>query len=1205
MSTSILKSLTVALLLSLLMPLISVAQEGMPAIRPCGVDIMQQQWKKDASWLSRERAINQAILQRYYITAPGAGATAPAVVTLPVVVHIVNENPNAYTDAQVTAAINLLNEAYAATGAFTGGRTDTKIRFCLAKTAPDGGRTTGIVRSHSYLNDFDVDMEGGEVTALGRWDGSRYINIWVVSDIRSDYMQDFNCGKWSRLTMGGYASAGGDIVVAGLGVGVLAHEMGHYLSLAHTFAARDCKNDDCLTDGDMVCDTPPERTITGGYACNAPQNSCSSDTLSGFTIDVPDLPDNFMDYGQGTGCILGFTDGQATRMHHFITTSLAGMLGTTVCNDPCPSALTAAFTRSIPYPVVGDVVTFTSTGTGGNTYQWLVDGAVMSTLPTLTLTVTAQKNYDIRLRVTDNVSGCQASANDAVPVTCGVVARFYPDKRKIASKAGIELDHVVFTNRSRNATAWKWLISNNQGMTEQVVSTSEQLDYTFQQPGIYKVRLYATDGTCESYTNPVQIIVDDPTADGIVYVSKVECYDQNKLRVSLYFENRGYHTIPKHTPVSFYDDDPRIGKGKLLGAPFLLPADLPGKCVTVLYHTIVDAGRAGIDTLVTVFNDNGATMPLALPNTAVTESNYGNNISIKRGFKFHVSLAPGDFTLTPQQQLTLKPVSRGGAIDKAAWEASPYLSCTDCISPVFTAPYRKDTVTTVKVRAYSPYACYADTLATIHIPVADDYSVEMKQVACAAGDSLHIDFTICNAYTPGNIPPALQVDFYDRTPADPAAVQLGRRFLTPAFTAAACGNYGLNIRNPAGGKVFAVVNKEQQKHKPETGLNEKDYTNNLHTWNYTPPVLSVFPKDTTVFRKAVFPLYYSVSNYIPEKTQWDNDAAYTLSCSTCPSPKAAMLDSSFIGVQLTNRYGCVLKKQEYVRIFPPDLTIELLESACYDNAHVLLKFRICMSNGYDSIFSRIPVSFYDGIPGQAGVSLLQPRFFTPRPRMGDCLTFTHVLNMAGSNSIVAMINDRDGKVFNETNYSNNSSTVDYTSFEVTATPQEIALPRPSPVRLTAAVKGGKPASLRWEPQSGLSCTSCPNPVAAVTSSVQYLVTAANEYYCTDTAMVRIKTFVNAGLTMPNAFTPNGDGQNDYFYVIGSWDIRQVKNFTIFNRTGNKIFEGINTPANDRAYGWDGTVKGLPSPLGNYVYFATVEMLDGTVKVIKGTVLLIR
>lgn len=813
MRITLLKILAPLSLLLLLLPLITAAQEGMLAsVRPCGADILLKQRRKDPAFLEKERAINQLILQKHYKTVPGIAERVPGTITLPVVFHIVNEDPNAYPDADVLAALQRLNDAYSASGTYAGGRTDTKIQFCLARTAPDGGRTTGITRHHSYLSDFDMDMEQDEIPALGTWDKSRYINIWVVDDIRAEAIADFYCGVWTRLAVAGYASTGGELVVAGLVTDVMAHEMGHYLSLAHTFAQRDCKNDDCLTDGDMICDTPPEKTVTGGFACNAPPNSCSTDAFSGFTTDVPDLPDNFMDYGVMGICTLGFTPGQAERMRNFITSALPQMMNSTVCNDPCNAPVAASFTRDIIYPVIGDQVTFTAAAGPGQSFQWLVDGTPAGTGQTFKLTVTEKRTYVLELRITDNASGCHATAHDAVQVSCGVVARFYPNKRKIASKEGVMTDNVIFTNHSRNASSWKWLVSNDKGMAEQVVSTAEQLTYIFKTPGIYKVRLYATDGHCEDTTNPVTIVVDDPAADGLVYIKRIDCYQPGKVKVVLYFENKGYATIPKNTPVTFYDNDPRTANGRRLGAPFLLPDDLPGKCTTSLYTTIVNVGSPGTDTLVAVFNDNGSTSPLSLPNT---------------------------------------------------------------------------------------------------------------------------------------------------------------------------------------------------------GLEESDYDNNLNKLGYT--------------------------------------------------------------------------------------------------------------------------------------------------------SFTTT---------------------------------------ITATPEVITVPRLTKVPLHTSLSGAPIVTYLWEPQVGLSCTDCPDPVATATSSMRYLVTATNEYNCTDTASVYIKTFAK-GISMPNAFSPNGDGQNDHFYVIGGLDIMKVRNLSIFNRAGNKVFEAVNTPANDRSYGWDGYVDGKRAGIGTYVYFTIVEFKGGSTQTVKGTVVVVR
>jgi gliding motility-associated-like protein len=120
--------------------------------------------------------------------------------------------------------------------------------------------------------------------------------------------------------------------------------------------------------------------------------------------------------------------------------------------------------------------------------------------------------------------------------------------------------------------------------------------------------------------------------------------------------------------------------------------------------------------------------------------------------------------------------------------------------------------------------------------------------------------------------------------------------------------------------------------------------------------------------------------------------------------------------------------------------------------------------------------------------------------------------------------------------------------------------------------------------------------------MKYLVTATNSYYCKDTANIHIQTFVKTGVAMPNAFSPNGDGRNDYFYVMGGLDIRKVKNLSVFNRYGQKLFESLNSPANDRNYGWDGRVNGKRVDFDTYVYFAAVEYVDGTVQTFKGTII---
>ena len=106
-------------------------------------------------------------------------------------------------------------------------------------------------------------------------------------------------------------------------------------------------------------------------------------------------------------------------------------------------------------------------------------------------------------------------------------------------------------------------------------------------------------------------------------------------------------------------------------------------------------------------------------------------------------------------------------------------------------------------------------------------------------------------------------------------------------------------------------------------------------------------------------------------------------------------------------------------------------------------------------------------------------------------------------------------------------------------------------------------------------------------------------------MVTIKTFTNTIINIPTAFTPDGNGQNDVFYVIGTKDIKQIKDFSIFNRWGQKVFQTSNAPANDKHFGWNGTLNGVAAAPGGYVYNILVEFTKGNTELYKGVILLIR
>ena len=90
----------------------------------------------------------------------------------------------------------------------------------------------------------------------------------------------------------------------------------------------------------------------------------------------------------------------------------------------------------------------------------------------------------------------------------------------------------------------------------------------------------------------------------------------------------------------------------------------------------------------------------------------------------------------------------------------------------------------------------------------------------------------------------------------------------------------------------------------------------------------------------------------------------------------------------------------------------------------------------------------------------------------------------------------------------------------------------------------------------------------------------------------------AKIFMPNAFTPNGDGHNDFFEVKGAFF--QTFYIEIFNRWGKKIF--TSGAAEDA---WDGTYNGRSAPEGVYVYHLRVETVEGDLIERTGSIVLVR
>lgn len=136
-------------------------------------------------------------------------------------------------------------------------------------------------------------------------------------------------------------------------------------------------------------------------------------------------------------------------------------------------------------------------------------------------------------------------------------------------------------------------------------------------------------------------------------------------------------------------------------------------------------------------------------------------------------------------------------------------------------------------------------------------------------------------------------------------------------------------------------------------------------------------------------------------------------------------------------------------------------------------------------------------------------------------------------------------------------------------------------------------SYAWSPATALSCTNCPSPVTSTKDTITYTLEVVDNLGCKTSKRLKIlisNACVSEDVKIPNAFSPNDDGINDYF-TLGDIDLCAL-HLKVFNRWGNLVYEEENW--NNR---WSGkSQNGLPLPQGTYfvqLEFASTGLIRST------------
>ncbi|NOT38190.1 MAG: gliding motility-associated C-terminal domain-containing protein [Saprospiraceae bacterium] len=185
-----------------------------------------------------------------------------------------------------------------------------------------------------------------------------------------------------------------------------------------------------------------------------------------------------------------------------------------------------------------------------------------------------------------------------------------------------------------------------------------------------------------------------------------------------------------------------------------------------------------------------------------------------------------------------------------------------------------------------------------------------------------------------------------------------------------------------------------------------------------------------------------------------------------------------------------------------------------------------------------------------------------------------------------------------------------TSFSIEQAPDidlslgpDIEIEKGKEIQLQSKIQGTI-NSILWTPAEYLDCIDCLNPIARPVKTTEYIATIIDPNGCIDQDTLIIHVRDNR-IFVPNVFSPNGDGINDYFTIYGTSDVKDIHSLNIYDRWGELVFSKTNFPINQEKEGWDGTFRSQRLTTGVYLFNGSVNFLNESRQEIYGEITLVR
>ncbi len=146
----------------------------------------------------------------------------------------------------------------------------------------------------------------------------------------------------------------------------------------------------------------------------------------------------------------------------------------------------------------------------------------------------------------------------------------------------------------------------------------------------------------------------------------------------------------------------------------------------------------------------------------------------------------------------------------------------------------------------------------------------------------------------------------------------------------------------------------------------------------------------------------------------------------------------------------------------------------------------------------------------------------------------------------------------------------------------------------------------WLPADSLECNSCLDSAVDPTRTTPYILSVTDTVSgCIIEDEVVISVDKDRNIYIPNAFSPDNNGNNDIFQVYAGVGVREILVLRVYDRWGEQVYEGTNISPFDNKTGWDGYFRGQAMNPAVFVYYAEVLFVDNEIKEYAGDVTLLK